>query len=110
MLPSFEELMELALHEPAKLEELRQSWVEETISRAPELFQRRLRGLQFQIDMERERASNPVSACVRISKMMHDGLSNLQDAIKNSHSNETQPQNSQKTIAAIIPFPVALPE
>jgi hypothetical protein len=110
MLPSFEELMDLALNEPAKLEELRQTWVDETIDRAPESFQRRLRGLQFQIDMEREKASNPVSACVRISKMMHDGLANLQDVIKNSHSNEIQPQNCQKSIAAIIPFPVALPE
>lgn len=110
MLPSFEELMALALNEPAKLEELRQSWVEETINSAPELFQRRLRGLQFQIDMEREKASNPVSACVRISKMMHDGLANLQDVIKNSHNNEFEPQGSQQPVAAIIPFPVALPE
>ena len=66
MLPSFEELMDLALNEPDKLEKLRQIWVDETINNAPELFQRRLRGLQFQIDMEREKASNPVSACRRV--------------------------------------------
>lgn len=110
MLPSFEELMDLALNEPDKLEKLRQTWVDETINNAPELFQRRLRGLQFQIDMEREKASNPVSACVRISKMMHDGLANLQDVIKDSHQNEPRFHDSQQTLAAIIPFPTALPE
>lgn len=104
MLPSFEELMNLALHEPEKLEALRQSWVEETINSAPEPFQRRLRGLQFQIDMEREKASNPVSSCVRISQMMHEGLANLRDVIKN----DTPAQSEQPSIASILPFPAAL--
>ena len=75
MLPSFDELMKLAQQDPDKLESLRQSWVEDIIESAPEVFQRRLRGLQFQIDMEREKASNPVSSCVKISQMMHEGLS-----------------------------------
>lgn len=112
MLPSFEDLMNLALHEPDKLETLRKSWVEDTINRAPEPFQRRLRGLQFQIDMEREKASNPVSSCVRISQMMHEGLANLHDAInkkpETSESQISSKENPQSSMAAIIPFPLAL--
>jgi len=108
MLPSFEVLMNLALHEPETLETLRLSWVEETINRAPEHFQRRLRGLQFQIDMEREKASNPVSSCVRLSQMMHAGLANLHEAINKQSEVDGPQHNAQASMAAIIPFPLAL--
>jgi hypothetical protein len=105
MLPSFDELMNLALHEPEKLESLRQSWVEDTINSAPEYFQRRLRGLQFQIDMEREKASNPVSSCIRISQMMHEGLASLHDAINKPAQDEELQQGSS---ASILSFPLTI--
>jgi len=35
---------------------------------------RRLRGLQFRIDMERRRARTPMAACLRLSAMMWDSL------------------------------------
>lgn len=107
MLPSFDELMKLAQQDPDKLESLRQSWVEDIIVSAPEVFQRRLRGLQFQIDMEREKASNPVSSCVKISQMMHEGLANLHEVI----TQKPLPQEPIKTeVADIIPFPLAIAE
>ncbi len=108
MLPSFDELMKLALQDPEKLETLRLSCVEDIISSAPNQFQRRLRGLQFQIDMEREKASNPVSSCIKISQMMHDSLANLRNAInENQETSDTQ-ADINSTAAAIIPFPLAL--
>ena len=107
MLPSFDELMKLAQKDPEQLEVLRQSWVEEIISSAPEVFQRRLRGLQFQIDMEREKASNPVSSCIKISQMMHNGLANLHEVI----TQKTLPEEPKANdLADIIPFPLALAE
>ena len=106
MLPSFDELMRLASLEPEKLESLRKSWVDDTISNAPEPFQRRLRGLQFQIDMERERASNPVSSCVRISQMMHEELANLREALNQSEDENLDEPSTRS--AAVIPFPLAL--
>jgi len=108
MLPNFDELMKLALQDPNKLEALRQSWVEDMINKAPEHFQRRLRGLQFQIDMERQKASNPVSSCVRLSQMMHEGLANLQQVI----TQQSLPEDTveKQTAAAIIPFPLAIAE
>jgi hypothetical protein len=106
MLPRFDELVRLASQEPEKLETLRQGWVENTISRAPEPFQRRLRGLQFQIDMEREKASNPISSCVRISQMMHEGLANLRESL-NQHDNEKLKEESVLS-AAVLPFPLSI--
>lgn len=108
MLPSFDELLKLAQQDPEQLESLRQSCVDDIIDSAPAHFQRRLRGLQFQIDMEREKASNPVSSCVRISQMMHEGLANLHQVI-------TQQPLPEKTEASrednkIIPFPLAVAE
>lgn len=108
MLPSFDELLKLAQQDPEKLESLRQSCVDDIIDSAPDQFQRRLRGLQFQIDMEREKASNPVSSCIRISQMMHEGLANLHEVITQKPLPE---ENTAELEAAdIIPFPLALAE
>ena len=106
MLPSFDELMRLASQEPEKLEDLRKNWVDTTINSAPEPYQRRLRGLQFQIDMERERASNPVSSCIRISQMMHEGLANLREAINKTENDNLEEDNEMS--AAVIPFPLSI--
>ena len=44
--------------------------IEEAIAQAPQHMQTRLHALQWRIDMERSRASNPLSACIRLSNMM----------------------------------------
>lgn len=117
MLPGFDELKKLAEQDPDKLEALRQQWVEETISDAPEKFQRRLRGLQFQIDMEREKAKNPVSACVRVSKMMHDSLAKLYETITQESAISVEApsatpakEHSQVSVGEVIQFPFAAAE
>ena len=108
MLPNFDELMKLAQNDPNKLEILRQSWIEDMISNAPDHCQRRLRGLQFQIDMERQIASHPVSSCIRISQMMHEGFANLREILNQRPTSETSQAQKTAPIAAIIPFPLAL--
>lgn len=114
MLPTFDEMKRMAEQEPEKLEALRQKLVEDAISGAPERYHRRLRGIQFQIDMERERAANPVSSCIRISKMMHDGLARLYEAITHEEATSTEraePAESDSLNAGqIIPFPLAIAE
>ena len=62
----------LAKNDPERFEQERKDAIEAVIIAAPEHLQRRLRGLQWQIDMERSRASNPLSAAVRLHKMMAD--------------------------------------
>jgi hypothetical protein len=80
-MPTFDEMVRLAKTDPETLERLRMTLIEETIAEAPESCQRRLRGLQFQIDMERRKAGNPLGACVRISKMMHDSLYTMRQTL-----------------------------
>jgi hypothetical protein len=103
---SFDELMHLASHDPEKLESLRKTWISNTINGAPKHNQRRLRGLQFQIDMAREIAQNPISSCLRISSMMHGELSKLRQAL-NKDENESLEQEKIDT-AAVLPFPLGL--
>lgn len=80
-LPSFEQLVELAESDPDGLEHLRHALVEDFIQHAPANQRRRLKGLQFVIDMERRRAKNPVQSCIRMSQLMHDRVSILRDTL-----------------------------
>lgn len=77
-LPAFEVLLDLARNDPEGLEALRQSLTASVIEAAPtEANRRRLRGLQFQVDMERERARTPLAATIRISELMCQSLAEL---------------------------------
>lgn len=76
-IPDFDELATLAKHNPEQFEKLRTELCEKVISAAPESQQRRLRGIQFQIDMERRKAATPMAACVRISELMHESFEEL---------------------------------
>jgi len=80
-LPDFDELTEMAQQDPDQLEALRLQIIEETISQAEEYNQRKLRGLQFHIDMEIRRAKSPMAACIKISGMMHHSLQDLRTGL-----------------------------
>lgn len=77
----FQEWASLAKDDPDAFERKRREAIEAYIARTPEAEQQRLRGLQFRIDMERQRASNPLSACIRINKMMMDQFTTLRGAL-----------------------------
>ncbi|WP_235603049.1 DUF3135 domain-containing protein [Piscirickettsia litoralis] len=72
-------MSQLAKDNPEKLESLRQQWTEELISRSSSTeTQRRLRGLDFKLNLERQRKnSNELGRCVRFSQMMHESFSEL---------------------------------
>ena len=57
-LPDFNTLVKMASEDPEGLEKLRREMAENLINQAPKDTQRKLRGLQFKIDMERRRAKN----------------------------------------------------
>jgi len=76
--PTFDELLTLAKENPEKLEAYRQEQVEKLINEAPENSQRRLRGLQFQIDAQRKiHQDSPMGSCMSISKMMHESFAEM---------------------------------
>ena len=68
----FEALASLAQNDPAAFELKRQQMIDKLIEGAPEDLRQRLRSFQWRIDMERQRCSNPLQACIRISNMMWD--------------------------------------
>jgi hypothetical protein len=90
ILPDFDVLATMAQTDPAGLEALRQRLCEELIASAPPHMQRRLRGLQFQIDAQRRLAKTPLQACLKISEMMHDSFAELRAAL-NQLAGEEQP-------------------
>ena len=74
----FDYLCKLYKSDPEKFEALRKQEIESFISSAPESSQKRLRGLQFQVDAKREIYKNaPFKACIEISKMMHESFAEL---------------------------------
>lgn len=80
-LPDPDELHRLAEQQPEALEALRQHMVQQLIDQSPQRLKPRLQGLQFRIDMERERCKTPMAACLRLSTMMHDCLADLHDSL-----------------------------
>lgn len=62
----------LAKTDPTRFEQERLAEIERVIACAKPERQDNLRKLQWRIDMERERAKNPVDAMLRLNKMMWD--------------------------------------
>ena len=111
-LPDFDTLMDMAENRPEELEKLRREFTENLLKSAPERSRRRLRGLQFKVDMELRRAKNPTDRCIRVSQLMHESFSRLNIAL-NGAKNFT-PANyqndasfSEPVSAQIIPLSTA---
>ena len=69
----FDSLVAIAQKDPLEFERLRQKAIDDFIESVPVERRERLRGLQWRIDQER-RNRTPLSACIRISKMMWEQL------------------------------------
>jgi len=100
----FEYWSNLAQTDPLRFERERNEEVEKVIAQASEDQQERLQRLRWRIDQERAKASNPLSACIRLSKMMWDSVydkGGLLSALESIHGkgNEIKPQK-----ATIVPF------
>jgi uncharacterized protein DUF3135 len=81
-LPAFEELADLARRDPDALQALGRLLTDDVIKHAPRPeSRRRLEGLKFRIEMERRRSPDALSACVRLSRLMHESLSELHSVL-----------------------------
>ena len=114
--PNFDQLLKLAKEQPEALEQFRQEQIELLISQAPARSQHRLRGLQFQIDAQRQlHGDSPLGACVKISQMMHESfaelrvwlndITGLDDPLRNE-INDYQSPDTEKVAAKVLPFPI----
>ncbi|AFU97912.1 DUF3135 domain-containing protein [Simiduia agarivorans] len=97
-LPEFNDLLALSRENPEALERLRRQLVDQVISGANPDTQARLRGLQFQIDAQRQLSSSAMGACVRLSRMMNASFAELMTQL--NQPSDTPPQTNAK----IIPF------
>ncbi len=113
--PSFDQLLKLAQEKPEELEQFRQEQVELLISQAPESSRRRLRGLQFQIDAQRQlHSDSPMGACMKMSQMMHESFAELRVWL-NDITGVNDPlrgeinafQAEEKTAAKVLTFPAS---
>jgi hypothetical protein len=80
-LPDFDALCELAETDPGQLDILQKEMNAQFIESAPDAVKQRLRGILFQIDMQRRLAKNPMHLCWKISEMMHESVLNLRDVL-----------------------------
>ncbi len=79
-MPEFEVWLELAKTDPVQFEALRLATIDDFIAQVPGEDRRlQLRRLQWRIDRVRERASNPMAACIELSRMMWDSFSHLRE-------------------------------
>ncbi len=69
---AFDKWASLARHDPHGFETARRQVLQSLIESAPLTQRRRLEGLQWQIDRERERSDTPMASCIKISSLMWD--------------------------------------
>ena len=70
----FSHWSKLANDDPERFEAERAEVIADLIDQAPSSVRRRMVGLQWQIDRLREKAPNPMAACVQMSRMMWDSV------------------------------------
>jgi hypothetical protein len=66
----FDHWRSLAADDPSDFERRRAEHIEAFIANVPDHMKQRLRCLQWRIDAERRRSSNPLGACIRVYNMM----------------------------------------
>jgi len=100
----FEQWSRMARQDPEGFEALRLEMIEEVIEAASGRCQRRLRGLQWQIDQMRERSANPMAACIALSKMMWEAFAG-EDGLVQTLNREAPLERPVVSGAKILPFP-----
>ena len=104
-LPAFDVLVDMARNDPDRLEVLRQQLTAQVIDNASSGHQRkRLEGLQFRIDVERERARSPLAATIKLSEMMCHSLAELHRSMVTPLSEE-EAQTGERETAKVLVFP-----
>ena len=102
----FDDLQHLACNNPAAFELQRQALVDAAIAQVPEARQHRLRCLQWRIEKVCASASSPISASLRLSRMMWESIGRQQDWIQYLAHNDASPDSVRPGLQAeILTFP-----
>lgn len=99
---------ELAQNNPQEFEVRRKQVIDNAIASASPSHQRKLRGLQFRVDMAREHSTHPLGAVVKIHSMMWTEFMELQKALNELrhclNGTAVAHQETQQRTAQVIPF------
>ena len=97
----FEEWALLAKTDPQAFEARREEVIAQLISGASPRMQTRLRGMQWRINMDRRRASNPLSSCMQIFNQMWTSVYGDRGLLDALHGLDCNPP-SEGTPAAVL--------
>ena len=70
----FDHWATIARDDPDRFELMREALLEEMIQQSPDNIRQRMEGLQWKINQVRNRSANPMTSCLRISRMMWDSV------------------------------------
>lgn len=100
----FDAWVKLARENPEEFERQRQIALRSSIESAPAEHRKRLEGLQFQIDMERQRSGSSLGACIKLNSMMWAGFFRLRKELNGlvEGTAVSDPQPAQKSTAEVI--------
>lgn len=103
---AFDQWASLARRDPGAFEAARRALLQNLIESAPLNQRRRLTGLQWQIDRERERTDNPLASCIKVSNMMWDkvlGEGGLVDNLEQLSGAKPISERAHRQ-ASVLPF------
>ncbi len=100
----FDRWAEIAQTDPETFEAMRAEIISVCIDNAPRDRQQRMRGLQWQIDCLRAQSDNPLSTCLKISRMMWDSLQKLGDVSRDLANPDPAMRESKPVMATVLPF------
>ena len=103
---NFDEWMQLAKDDPEAFEQQRLNTLQNAISSSSNSSQKRLKGLQWQIDQVCKTSRTPMAACLNISRMMWQtvqGEEGLVDTL-NQLTGKTPPKRKVTHSADVVPF------
>ena len=100
----FDSMTAIAQEDPHEFERLRQAAIDEFIESVPPERRERLRGLQWRIDQVR-RNCTPLSACLKISKMMWDHLLSNDGLLGHTTNLSLAKRQPPRSSAKILSFP-----
>ncbi|MCI0652986.1 MAG: DUF3135 domain-containing protein [Methylococcaceae bacterium] len=101
----FDYWKQLAKKDPVKFEHDRQDAINDIIETCPVYLRKRLRGLQWRIDLEIRRSKNAMDSCLRLNRMMMDSVCAC-DGLIHSVRSLTGPDHKSYSVteAVVIPF------
>jgi len=99
----FDAWAKLAQEDPAQFERQREAALRSSIESAPPEHRQRLEGLQFQLNLERQRAGTALGSCLRLNSLMWAGFFRLRKELNGfSEGAEAVKADGPRTSAEVI--------